>query len=473
MNDVQASFIPDEQKLAYKLTADDMFDRIINLKLNCYDETTYEKESFVIRSDYEMIYPDSSMPIDGTIIPSMSSRCMVRRCTMKPSIKVQYNMVSSSTGLNVEIFISNFFLLTKDGKHLRSFNSDKYRIDSVEIAMGYWGQFNSKEVENRLSDPATFYDEFFTIRAGSGADKITIVSPIVVTTEKLPPDSVLCIKGYVADVLNSPVAVGKVSTAEEAIGKPVASSGDSLEAIMYKCITRRYLNTHYFTDGEGQSEKTGNRFVEVSDIKAYPVSVKYEADTAYLVTADADKYGIKVFLTDRVKELQVPEKEASDGSKVKQIFYAESGWTIGHTIARLSSFLQADLDYTFDTKGNILVFLTSEVYDPESIYNAFVNQDVYKEKVFTKMYKNKLPAVYNINIDAVATIVCPFFTFIEPFQYIEFASRYALTSIVGYYANYKATINKFYAISAQITFATTEDANEVQIKAVSSRDSAS
>jgi hypothetical protein len=113
------------------------------------------------------------------------------------------------------------------------------------------------------------------------------------------------------------------------------------------------------------------------------------------------------------------------------------------------------------------------VYDPESIYNAFVNQNVYKEKVFTKMYKNKLPAVYNVNIDAVATIVCPFFTFIEPFQYIEFASRYALTSIVGYYANYKATINKFYAISAQTTFATTEDANEVQIKAVSSRDSAS
>ena len=57
-----------------------------------------------------------------------------------------------------------------------------------------------------------------------------------------------------------------------------------------------------------------------------------------------------------------------------------------------------------------------------------------------KLYDNKLPAVYNINIDSVATIVCPFFTFIEPFQYIEFESRYALTSLVSYFASYSPTI---------------------------------
>lgn len=473
MNDVQASFIPDEQKLAYKLTADDMFDRIINLKLNCYDETTYEKESFVIRSDYEMIYPDSSMPIDGTIIPSMSSRCMVRRCSMKPSIKVNCKMVSSNTGLSVEIYISNFFLLTKDGKHLRSFNSAKYKIDSVEIAMGYWGQFSSKEIEARLSNPSAFYDEFFTIRAGSGADKITIVSPIVVTTEKLPPDSVLCIKGYVADIMNSPVAVGKLKVAEDvekAIGNPVASSGDGLEQIMYKCITRRYLNTHYFTDGAGQDEKTGNIFKEVSDITLYPVSVEYDKDTAYLTDTDAKEYGVRVFLTDKVKQLKIPEKESSDGSKVKQMFYAESGWTIGHTIARLSSFFQADLEYTFNSAGDVLLYLTEEVTDPKSIYSSFVKDKVYANTVFSKIYNNKLPAVYNVNIDTVATIVCPFFTFIEPFQYLEFASRYALTSITGYFANYKATIYKFYAINAQISFATVEDVNEVHITAVPSTD---
>ena len=87
------------------------------------------------------------------------------------------------------------------------------------------------------------------------------------------------------------------------------------------------------------------------------------------------------------------------------------------------------------------------------------------------LYNNALPAVYNINVDAVATIVCPFFTFIEPFQYVEFASRYALTSVVSYYASYKPTINRFLVINATISFATEEAINEVQMTAVSARDS--
>ena len=53
-------------------------------------------------------------------------------------------------------------MLTKDGNHLRSFNSSKYRIESVEIAMGYWGQFRvGKEAE--VGAPS--FDEYFKIKA--------------------------------------------------------------------------------------------------------------------------------------------------------------------------------------------------------------------------------------------------------------------------------------------------------------------
>ena len=110
--------------------------------------------------------------------------------------------------------------------------------------------------------------------------------------------------------------------------------------------------------------------------------------------------------------------------------------------------------------------------DPEVINKAYTDQGLYKGTVLynKKLYNGRLPAVYNINIDAVATITCPFFTFIQPFQYVEFASRYALTSVVSYYAQYNPTIYRFLVINATLTFATVEDINEMHITAVSAKD---
>lgn len=459
----QAVFIPDEDKL--KLDKDALFDRIINLKLNCFDEETLERESFVIRSDYELIYPSSNVPLDGTIESALKNSYVIRRCSMKPSIKVQCKMVTSTVGTSVEVFVSNFFMLTKDGNHLRSFNSSKYRIESVEIAMGYWGQFRiGKESESSVPT----YEEYFNIEAKNGADKITIVSPIVVTTDKLPPDSVMHIKGYVGHILSSPVGVSSITKVADAKEYLVASSDDGLKEIFYRGITRRYLNTHCFTDGD--KEDNSNKMVKVNNETGavYNVKVNVDNTTAYLTTEDADNYGVKVYLSDKVKEIKIPKVVDSEGKEQDKQIYFEQGWTIGHTVARIGSFLRANLDYTFNNHGDMLIFTTDEVNDPTSLYQAFNEQGAYEKSPMSDkaMYDNKLPAVYNINIDAVATIVCPFFTFIEPFQEIEFASRYALTSVVSYFASYSPTIYKFKPINATISFATVDDINEMQITAV-------
>ena len=109
------------------------------------------------------------------------------------------------------------------------------------------------------------------------------------------------------------------------------------------------------------------------------------------------------------------------------------------------------------------------------LYTSFFKEGVYKDTVLVNkaLYDNKLPAVYNINVDAVATIVCPFFTFFEPFQYVEFARRYALTSLVSYFASYSPTIYRFLVINALISFATVDEVNEVQITAVAMNESTS
>lgn len=462
-----ATFIKDEQKL--NLTPNDLFDKIINLKITCYDVNTGERESFVIRSDYEMIFPDSDFPVDGNVMPYLKNRCVIRRCSMKPSIKVQCKMVSKNTGINAEVYVSNFFMLTKDGKHLRSFNNSQFRIETVEIAMGYWGQFRiGKESDYKVPT----YDEFFEIKARNGADKITLTGAIVVTTDKLPPDSTLHIKGYVANIYSNPIAVAEGVTVESVSKKPIASSGKGFDKILFDNITRRYLNKHYFTDGKGTDIVRRKNNIKVSELETFGIPVFYDKTTGMMSEADASEYGTKVYLSDGAKNLEIPKVKDSEGNEVTKQFYFESGWTIGQTIARITSFMSADLNFTFNKNGDVLIYLTSEANDPESLYNSFFTAGMYNNTVLANksLYDNKLPAVYNINVDAVATIVCPFFTFFEPFQHIEFASRYALTSTVSYFASYAPTVYSFMIINATISFATVDQVNEVQITAVSARD---
>ena len=365
----EAVLIKDEQKL--NLSPEDLFDKIINLKINCYDVNTQLRESFVIRSDYEMIYPEVNdvinTTIDGTVIAHFNKKYLIRRCTMKPSIKVKCKMVTSNLGTTVEVFVTNFFMLTKDGKHLRSFNNSQYQIESVEIAMGYWGQFRIGRESDYL---VPSYDEFFTIEAKNGADKITIVDAIVVTTDKLPPDSVLHIKGYVGEVYSSPVAVSNVSSIEKAVTTPVASSSTGIEQIMFDNITRRYLNKHYLTDSI-MSKKISKKNIRVSDIETYGVAVNYDHETGLLFPTDATTYGVKVFLSERAKKIIIPKTRDSDGNYVDKSFYFEAGWTIGQTIARLASFLHADLNYTFNTKGDVLIYLSRESTDVIRLYKSY------------------------------------------------------------------------------------------------------
>lgn len=458
----RAELIPNEQKTSLKVG--DIFDRIINLKLNCCDNITGLKESFVIRSDYELVWINQTFDDRGGI--SIGNRqYLIRRCSMKPSIKVQCKMVTSNTGTSIDVYINNFFMLTADGKNLISFNASQYSIETVEIVMGYWSQFQLP------FNQVPTYEEYFNLEARNGSDKIVITEPVVVTTEKLPPDSVLHLHGFVGEIYTDPVALTTVSTPVQAMAKPVASSGSELEQVMFENITRRYFNYHTVVDNS--NIHTLKKNVPVSTISSLPVAVVIEP-TGQMSEANAKAYGVKVYLSEEVKKLKLQKKLDADGKEIEQNVYFEQGWTIGQTIARIMSFLDAELEFTFSNTGEVLIYTAKEmVSNVHGIADEYDKQGLYKHTVLANklLYDGKLPAVYNINVDAVATIVCPFFTFIEPFQYVEFASRYALTSNVAYFASYAPTISRFLVISATISFATQEEVNEVQITAVSAKES--
>ncbi len=468
MND-SVEFINDESKI--NLQPGDLFDRIINLKLTCYDAVNKKAEEFVIRSDYELILPDSNFSNEGS-----RKGFIIRKCTHKPSIKVQCKMVTSNVGTSIDVFVSNFFLLTADGKHLRSFNSQQYKISSVEIVMGYWGQL--KDSLNPDTDNA---DDYFDLKAVNGADRIVINGgkPIIVTTEKLPPDSAIHIKGYVGDIYSSPVAISTVKTPSKALEKPVASSGTEFEHVLFNNVTRRYINGNIrLRENNASDVLSYNKVtpVDPSESKkgiAIGDKIVTPDEDGLLSVSDAQNYGVKVYLSDEAKKVQIPKTYDSEGNEVDKNIYFEPGWTIGMTVSRIMSYMDKELEYTFSLDGDVLIYTPTEMQDPEALSKAFNAEGLYENTVLAnkELYNNRLPAVYNINIDAVATIVCPFFTFIQPFQYVEFASRYALTSLVSYYAQYAPTISRFLVISASISFATVDDVNEVHITAVSARDS--
>ena len=465
--ETSVSFISDQSKV--KLSAGDLFDRIINLKLFCKNKKTKAIEEFVIRSDYELSYTNMTLSNFIAKADNTGKQYLIRRCTQKPSIKVQCKMVTSNTGTEVHVFITNFFMLTKDGNYLRSFNSEDYEIYRIDIAMGYWGQF-----VNALLETVPTIEEYFDIRAENGADMISVTSSIVVTTDKLPPDSVLHIKGYVADILGSPVDITKVTTPNKALGQPVISSSDTIEKAIFELVTRRYINPLKVTSRE-MSTATFARVIQLSEAtqKEFIGKVVIDSQTGQMSSEDAKKYGMTVYLSDKVKDVKIKQIYNSQGEKVERALYFEAGWTVGQTITRFMSYLDAELAFSFTNKGDLLIYTPDEIINNiDSLTKAYEKAGVYKDTVLQAkdLYDRKLPAVYNINIDSVATITCPFFTFIEPFQYVEFASRYALTSLVSYFASYSPNIYKFLVINANVSFATVEEVNEVQMTAVSAKD---
>ena len=122
----RTSFLKDESKTS--LGELDIFDRVINLKLTVSSKDVngndIPAQEFVIRSDYEMYFPQMLDSITSSDFNSFSTlkNCTLRKCQYKPSIKVQYKRVSMSTPVSVDIFIKNFFMLDKSGKMIKSFN---------------------------------------------------------------------------------------------------------------------------------------------------------------------------------------------------------------------------------------------------------------------------------------------------------------------------------------------------------------
>ena len=444
----KADFLINTKKL--QLTRDDIFDRIINLKFYVteYGENksgVVSQDEYVIRSDYEVVYPKLNIAKVMQTGNIASKSYYVRKCRYKPDIKIQYSRVSKSTDVSVDIFVSNFQMLDSQGRNLVSFSNDKLRISRVQVMMGYFGQF--KDLPHETFQDLHNFDNI------AGIDTLNFEVQYA-TTDKLPPDSVLHIHAFVGNIVfGAPVGEIETKSYDEVqtstlIENVTESSGEktAIEKLLFQHITRRFLRRSTLLKSEFLFDVNG-----------------------FMSETDANKYGVKVFCSQGVKDISVSNIQSkikdSSGNEVDNTIYFNSGITAENTLINISGCLGITLVYTVNNDGNIVVYTEEESRDPNKIKESFekAGNDYAKDTTLDKMYDHILPAVYNINIDATTTIVAPYFYFISPFDYVLFESRYALSNLASYYASFDKSFNKFTVTKQSVSFATVEDVNEMTL----------
>ena len=461
MIDYTSNLLSDKQKAegVYAFSQSELFDRIINLKLYTRETGTNKiRDEYVIRSDWEVYYPDLPKVIQSNGTTQDLQRYYIRRFVHKPSIKVQYKQIATGTAVEIDIFVSNFALLSSDGRTLMAFNNLTYPLGMVEIQMGYFGQFNKK--------PETL-EEYFDFSRNKNADLLTVnVGHGYVQTDKLPPDGVLHIHGYVGSCYTPPVTgEGVFQDSYDNITSVARPFNTYLENYIFTNITRRFLRKPLYNSEE------------VADLEV-------DKDTGLLPWEEADKYGVHIYLSDRLletchKRMSRTVKDA-DGKEIKHSdmqvvgHYSES---VVKALNLVRDELGIDMSFKALNDGNFIAYLSEESMDSELLAKSldkYKIEDVWLAEagsVVDKIYHNVLPAVENITTDALCTIVCPFFFFLNPFDMIKFKSRYALGGVVSYYANFTVEESKFYALYMTVSFATVEDINECNIVCTGSRES--
>ena len=464
-----ASLLEDDKKTS--LNSLDLFDRVINIKLTTTEVNdngnSVEKGTYVIRSDYETYFPGLMDSVSTGNYDSFANqkKCFIRKCQYKPSIKVQYKRVSMSTSIAVDIFIHNFFMLDKSGKMIKSFNNATFALGKVELAMGYFGQFQSlmggKEGGQINVEDLFKFDE--NELKGQGITLLTLSDVSYVQTDKLPPDMIVHIHGFVGNLYseklenlnankNAPDNYNDLSSSEAVINYTALGKDTIIEKTFFEEITRNWVH---------ESALPKDTTIKLENSKA----------KGKLSVTDAEKYGIRVYLSVKAKEFAEEYDKThiqldSEGNKVlPNVVKFPSCKTAQEAMNAIKKeFGLLDFsDTQLPSTGDMLVFKNEELGDPSEMWKGTALESLYKNTAVELYWKNKLPAVYNITTDALCTISCPFFFFVNPFQKFYFKSRYALGGLVSYFANFNASEDEFYALWQTVSFATVEDINECTI----------
>jgi hypothetical protein len=464
------------------LTPNDLFDKIINLAFYRRDDaigTPY----FVLRSDYEVVY-DTRPPHGVHFIP----------IKQKPHIKIAYHQVSPDKAIEVKVEVANLYFdeatqsdttkqeLTEEGGARTVIDSVKGNpVQWIVIQAGYRTQFPDWTKEPRATGSG-YLDRFYdldnnavTYDQGMFKGQVLTARILECHNESYPPDQMTVFNCVVATIdrgLKWNHTASAFLTNFDKIEAP--GKNTQLEKILYQLITRRFVKTHIQTrieDGEdgkdrlyirhynewrslygkeGAAETVGDDWSEV------PLT-----DDGLLSFEDADVFGLPCHVTGKLAAVslqllasytlkpldELPQGSASPPIQMENYVEAQV-FEIQRSYPGMRWYHLLDGGFFF-------------YYARESMDGLYREDARLKEAVDDII---ALPAIYDISLDGLRTIRCPFIGFINPMTILQWNSRYTLGTLVGYFYRPADGTNYYTALLIKVAFDTDGDDNMMEIQ---------
>jgi hypothetical protein len=485
-NALGAAFVRTGKK-SLELTAEDLFDRIVNLKFIRKSE-----RSFTLRSDYEPVFHK-----DGTI--------SFRTCAQKPDIKISYKQVAGNVAIEVDIEVTNLFIGGGDREAVENmYAADGDPVQWCIIQMGYRRQFPDWTKVEKTTDLARFWDlnnNNITSESEVRLGRQILVQILTGYPKTYPPDRVTYFKGIIGTLENGLRWKHTEGELAKGYGDPEFPNDYSeIEEVLFQFVTRRFIRAGIqhiaetvqdFTNQEALfdvAEKKFEQKVRIYGFKDYDnagsnavnrlrasdtMSSKAPSDTEWtelpllengiMSVENANKFGVICAV-----------------SKTLRSMAANSLYGYGLTAeqaAALRPIPATPFNNMQDTVGGQLVAIQQHypfIRWYELIDGSFyvyhekdTDEDLWSDPFIKAMQKDNmqfLPAVYDITPSGTRTIRCPFISFISPMMTVVFQSRFTIGTLAGFY--YPSRTNAYLAITAAIEFATVQDVNLMELTCV-------
>jgi hypothetical protein len=463
------------------LTPNDLFDKIINLALYRRDDAI-GMPYFVLRSDYEAVY-DRRAPHGAQFI----------QIRQKPRIKITYYQVSPDKAIEVKVEITGMYFdeaarsdttkqeLTGEGGAVTVIDSVKGNpVQWIVIQAGYRAQFPDWTGEPYATGSG-YLDRFYdldnnavTYDQGMFKGQVLTARILECHNESYPPDQTTVFNCVVATIDRGLKWSHNASTFLTNFDGIEAPGKDTqLEKVLYHLITRRFIKSHIQTRVETKADGKERLFIRHYDEWRKLYGKEPAAGTAgsgwaeaplsdgLLSFEDAEVFGLPCHVTKKLSEVSMrflasytlksidglPQKSASPPIRMEN--YADA------QILEIQRSYPGLRWYRLNDGGFFFY------YARESIDELYREDARIKEAVGDII---ALPAIYDISLDGLRTIRCPFIGFINPMTILQWNSRYTLGTLVGYFYRPDDGTNYYTALLIKVAFDTDGDTNMMEIQ---------
>ena len=468
MNDVFGGSFVKEGKASLEVTANDIFDKIINLRF-----TRKSGRSFTIRSDYE-----AAPHKDGTV--------SFQRCVQKPDIKVEYKQVAESVAIEVDIRITNFYVGDGDKESTESMNT--VTGDPVQwctIQMGYRVQFPDWTNAENEDDIKRFY----ALDNGPGIKRYNQTQVQILTgyPESYPPDKITYFKGIIGSMETGLRWKQSMDELKRNYGDPELKDFSEIECTLFQLVTRRFIRSSVrhiavternFTNKEAIDDIANRRFeqrvrIHRDECAGTELAANISGDDEYvdlpllenglMSMGNAGKFGVVCIVSETLRKMgendifgyKLTPEQALAMQKIEFIPFNEAHNTLGGQLAALQRHYEF-LRWYMTMEGNFYFYHKDDT-DIDLLTDPYIKAQRARNELC-------LPAIYDMTLSGTRTIRCPFISFLSPMMTVRFQSRYTMGTLVGYF--YPPNTDTFLVIIANVSFATVQEDNLMELMCV-------